>query len=166
MPCLDRYGVEAEVLLQAIHNPVPKGGGWSASRFRRFYQLYKRLVGPQDRSGSTESLTAPRFDPCTVQSIAIPTTLSRPPCVQQLYMDILESPVDIQSRTLETDWPQHDSSPNCVIAQQCSSVAFVASRFQSRLEKFGTFQKCCHFNVFGLFKNCMSLKLGNVKLGK
>jgi hypothetical protein len=46
------------------------GGGWSAPRPGRF-PLYRRLGGPQDRSGQMrKSSPPPEFDPRTVQPVA------------------------------------------------------------------------------------------------
>jgi hypothetical protein len=38
---------------------------------------------------------------------------------------------------MERDWPQHDRSAACVIAQQYSSSTFVSLCFNSRKEKQG-----------------------------
>jgi hypothetical protein len=63
-------------------------GGWSTPRPGRFtpgketqYPLYRRLGGPQGRSGRVRKISPPPgFDPLTVQPVrvAIPTELSRP----------------------------------------------------------------------------------------
>jgi len=60
-----------------------EGGEWSAARLailypweRPRYPLYRRLDGPQGRSGRAENLAPSGFDPRTVQPIvAIPTEL-------------------------------------------------------------------------------------------
>jgi len=49
---------------------------------------------------------------------------------------------------LETDWPQHDRSAVCIIAQQYSSNTLVSWRSHSPKEKLGPFfKKCFYFNV-------------------
>ena len=54
-----------------------EGDEWSAARPSRpllsgnaGYTLYRRLGGPQGRSGRAENLTPPGFDPWTVQPVA------------------------------------------------------------------------------------------------
>ena len=43
------------------------------------YPLYRRMGGPQGRSGQVQKISPPpEFDPRTVQPVAIPTALSRP----------------------------------------------------------------------------------------
>ena len=56
---------------------VLEGGEWSAARPGRTlapgktrYPLYRRLGGPQVRSGRTENLAPLRFDSLTVQPVA------------------------------------------------------------------------------------------------
>ena len=53
-----------------------EGGQWSAARPGRTlppgktrYPLYRRLGGPQGRSGQAENLAPPGFDPRTVQPV-------------------------------------------------------------------------------------------------
>ena len=53
-----------------------EGGEWSAARASRTlppaktrYPLYRRLGGPQGRSGRAENLASPEFDPRTVQPV-------------------------------------------------------------------------------------------------
>ena len=53
-----------------------EGGEWSAARPGRNltpgktrYPLYRRLDGPQGRSGRAENLAPPGFDPLTVQPV-------------------------------------------------------------------------------------------------
>ena len=53
-----------------------EGGEWLAARPGRIlpprktrYPLYRRLGGPKGRSGRTENLAAPGFDPRTVQPV-------------------------------------------------------------------------------------------------
>ena len=53
-----------------------EGGEWSAARPGRTltsgktrYPLYRRLSGPQGRSGRAENLAPPGFDPRTVQPV-------------------------------------------------------------------------------------------------
>ena len=63
-----------------------EGGEGSASRPCRSlppgktrYPMYRRLVGPQCRSGQVRKISPPPgFDPRTVQPVAIPTTLPGP----------------------------------------------------------------------------------------
>ena len=53
-----------------------EGGEWSSARPGRTlhpgktrYPLYRRLGGPQGRSGRAENVAPPGFDPRTVQSV-------------------------------------------------------------------------------------------------
>ena len=53
-----------------------EGGEWSAARPTRTlspvktrYSFYRRLGGPQGRSGRAENLAVPGFDPRTVQPV-------------------------------------------------------------------------------------------------
>ena len=55
-----------------------KGGEWSAARPGRTlalgktrYPLYRRLDGPQGRSGRAENLALPGFDPLIIQPVAL-----------------------------------------------------------------------------------------------
>jgi hypothetical protein len=71
-----KTGHEVDVLLYSFFNLGTRWGGWSTPRSDRFtpgktrYPLYKRLGGPQDRSGRVrEILPPPGFDPQTVQPV-------------------------------------------------------------------------------------------------
>ena len=55
------------------------------------------------------------------------------------------------SRTLEPDWPQHDSPAPCVIIQHFSSATFDSSHFHSHKEKFVEFLKVNILNFFCFF---------------
>ena len=59
-----------------FHDSALEGGEWSAARPGRTlspgktrYPLYRRLGGPQGRSGLAENLAPPGFDPRTVQPV-------------------------------------------------------------------------------------------------
>ena len=59
-----------------FHDLALEGGEWSAARPGRIlplektrYTLYRRLGGPQSRSGRAENLAPPGFDPRTVQPV-------------------------------------------------------------------------------------------------
>ena len=67
-----------------------RGGEWSAARpgctlppEKTRYPLYKKLGGPQGRSGGRKIASPPVFDPGSSSpwSVAIPTELPGPPCV-------------------------------------------------------------------------------------
>jgi len=55
------------------------------------------------------------------------------------------------SRTLEHDWPLHDSPVACDITQHYSSATFVSSHFHSHKKKFAKFLKVTIFNFFCFF---------------
>jgi hypothetical protein len=66
--------VEVQLYEYSSKTSVLEGGEWSASRPGRTltpgktrYPLHRRLGGPQGRSGRTENLAPPGFDPRTVQ---------------------------------------------------------------------------------------------------
>ena len=79
----------ADVQLYTSFNLGARWGGWSTPRPGRLtpgketrYQFYRRLGGPQGRSGRVQKISPPPgFDPRTVQPVAsrYTTTLSRPP---------------------------------------------------------------------------------------
>ena len=59
-----------------FHDRGTRRGEWSAARPGRTlppgksrYPLYRRLGGPQGRSGRAENLAPPGFDPSTVQLV-------------------------------------------------------------------------------------------------
>ena len=65
-----------EVQLYSSMTAALEGGEWSAARPGRTlppektrYPLYRRLGGPQGRSGRAENLAPPGFDPRTVQPV-------------------------------------------------------------------------------------------------
>jgi hypothetical protein len=70
--------VGVEVELYSFFNLGARWGGWSTPRPGRFtlgkevrYPLYRRLGGPQGRSGRVRKISPPPgFDPQTVQPIA------------------------------------------------------------------------------------------------
>ena len=74
-----------------------EGGEWSAARPDRTlplgktrYPLYRRMGGPQGRSGWAEKLAPPGFDPQTVQPVAQPLyRLSYPGPPQYTVYEIL-----------------------------------------------------------------------------
>ena len=64
------------IALLCFYTSALEGGEGSASRPGRFlppgktrYPLYRRLGGPQGRSGRAENLAPPGFDPRTVQPV-------------------------------------------------------------------------------------------------
>ena len=65
-----------EVYLYSSITTALEGGEWSAARLGRIlppgkkrYPLFRRLDGPQGRSGRAENLAPPGFDPRTVQPV-------------------------------------------------------------------------------------------------
>jgi len=93
-----------------FHENGTKRGKGSASRPGRSlppgktrYPFYRRLGGPQGRSGEVRKISPPPgFDPQTVQPVAIPTTLSGP----QIYIYIVKCTL-VQALTLCTGHTPH-----------------------------------------------------------
>ena len=72
-----------------------EGGEWSAARPGRTlppgktrYPLYRRLCGPQSRSGRAENLAPPGFDPRTVHPVAQSLYRLISPAHVEMYIDL------------------------------------------------------------------------------
>jgi len=95
-----------------FHDRCTRRGEWSAAGPDRTlppgktrYPLYRRLGGPQGRSGRAENLAPPGYDPRTVQPIvAIPTELPGPlPVVGLLKSKVVSSVLFSVQRDESTD---------------------------------------------------------------
>ena len=72
----------------------------------------------------------------------------------------MESCWNLNSKTREPDWLQHDRTTVCVIANQYSSATFVSLRFHFRWGRIRhAFQKRYQFVSLNFFRNFVTLKL-------
>ena len=123
-----------------------EGGEWSAARPGRalppgktLYPLYRRLGGPQGRSGQAENHAPPGFDPRTVQPVAQPLyRLSYPAPTLYTYESYFDRVQDICFHC----FPRLCSSTGMSIDNDKPSILLIFFFHFEREKYIHNFQNC------------------------